>query len=96
VLYAKFAHDIPTGISIATYILTVLSLALALIAYSDSLNLTKPDGFEFKYSVKNKTIEDARNAESIMGKKAEIALNERAQRKTLRSGMEKYDRTTGR
>ncbi|KAJ9613318.1 hypothetical protein H2200_003260 [Cladophialophora chaetospira] len=49
VLYAVLKSDAGTGLSIASYILTCLSLILAVVAAGEWLGITKPDAFSFAY-----------------------------------------------
>ena len=49
VLYAVLRSDTSTGLSIASYILTCLSLILAVVAAGQWLGITKPDAFSFAY-----------------------------------------------
>lgn len=58
VLYAVFQHDIPTGISLATYLLTVLTLILALLSAGDFIGLAKPDAFSFAYDIEDEEMVD--------------------------------------
>jgi hypothetical protein len=51
VVYAVVKCDVSTGLSIATYVLTCLSLTLALFATGQWLGLKKPDSFSFAYDV---------------------------------------------
>ena len=49
VLYAVLKSDAGTGLSIASYILTCLSLILAVVAAGEWLGISKPDSFSFAY-----------------------------------------------
>ena len=49
VAYAVVRSDPGTGLSIASYILTCLSLILAVVAAGEWLGLGKPDAFSFAY-----------------------------------------------
>jgi Mg2+/Co2+ transporter CorB len=49
--FAVLREDISTGLSIATYILTCLSLMLALAAAGQWFGLSKPDSFSFAYDM---------------------------------------------
>jgi len=57
VAYAVVRSDPSTGLSIASYILTCLSLILAVVAAGEWLGLTKPDAFSFAYDwVQNRVV----------------------------------------
>jgi hypothetical protein len=50
-VYAVLKGDTSTGLSIASYVLTCLSLTLALVAAGQWLGLKKPNSFSFAYDV---------------------------------------------
>lgn len=54
--YAVLTGDAGTGLSIASYVLTVLALVLALVAAGDWLGLKKPDSFAFAYDVEDNIV----------------------------------------
>jgi len=56
VIYAVVQDDVGTGLSIATYVLTCLSLILALLAIGEWLGLTKPDSFAFAYDLETNQV----------------------------------------
>ena len=64
--YAVVCSDPSTGLSIATYVLTCLSLILALVAAGQWVGLSKPDAFSFAYSVERNQIIGATNVEKIL------------------------------
>ena len=61
--YAGLQGDIGTGIAIASYILTCLSLMLALLSVGQWLGLSKPDSFSFAYDIKETQIIGATHIE---------------------------------
>jgi hypothetical protein len=50
-VYAALKQDPVAGLSISTYVLTCMLLALALFSSGDWLKLEKPDSFSFEYNV---------------------------------------------
>ena len=50
-MYAVLKQDPIAGLSISTYVLTCMLLALALLSSGDWLKLGKPDSFSFEYNV---------------------------------------------
>jgi hypothetical protein len=66
VLYAFFQHDIPTGISLAGYLLTVCSLILAIVSAGDFIGLAKPDAFSFAYDIEDKEMVDEEYVQGIL------------------------------
>ncbi len=57
VIYAVVKSDPGTGLSISSYILTFLSLILAVVVAGEWLGLTKPDSFSFAYDwVENRVV----------------------------------------
>jgi hypothetical protein len=67
VAYAIVKSDASTGLSIATYVLTCLSLTLALFAAGEWLGLKKPDSFSFAYDVEEDQVLSAPYASQVFG-----------------------------
>jgi predicted Na+-dependent transporter len=67
VVYAVVKHDVSTGLSIATYVLTCLSLILALFAAGQWFGLKKPDSFSFAYDVVKNQVLSAPYASKVFG-----------------------------
>ena len=65
--YAVVKDDTSTGLSISTYVLTCLSLIVAVVAAGQWLGLTKPDSFSFAYDVDEKHVLSAPYAGSVFG-----------------------------
>lgn len=66
IIYAIFQHDIPTGISLAGYLLTVCSLILALLSLGDFIGLAKPDAFSFAYNLEDEEMVDEQYVQEII------------------------------
>ena len=66
-VYAVVKGDVSTGLSIATYVLTCLSLTLALFAVGEWLGLKKPDSFSFAYDVVKNQVLSAPYASQVFG-----------------------------
>ena len=66
VSYALLRDDAATGITLATYILTCLTLALGLLAAGEFIGLDKPDAFAFVYDLKNKEVVRAQYVDEIV------------------------------
>ncbi|RFU30732.1 hypothetical protein B7463_g5606, partial [Scytalidium lignicola] len=67
VIYSVVTADAATGISIASYIVTCLSLILALVAAGQWLGLSKPDSFSFAYSIEENQVMGPTNLGAITG-----------------------------
>jgi membrane protease YdiL (CAAX protease family) len=67
VVYALLRKDLPTGIAIATYVLTCLSLAVALIAAGQWFGLKKPNSFSFAYDVETNQVLSATHVNQVFG-----------------------------
>lgn len=65
--YAVVKSDPGIGLSIATYVLTSLSLILALVAASQWLGLSKPDSFSFAYDWEENRVLSSTDADKIFG-----------------------------
>jgi hypothetical protein len=66
ILYAIFQHDIPTGISLASYLLAVFSIILALLSIGDFIGLAKPDAFSFAYNLEDEEMVDEQYVQEIV------------------------------
>lgn len=77
-LYAILRSDVSTGISLASYSLTALSVGLAFVAAGEWLGLPKPDGFAFAYSIDQNRIVGASHVKRIIGRRYE-KLHKRGQ-----------------
>jgi hypothetical protein len=66
-------HDVPTGLSMATYILTCLSLMVALVAAGQWLGLKKPDSFSFTYDVDKNQMLSAMHVDQAFGIKSALS-----------------------
>jgi hypothetical protein len=55
-VYAVLKDDTSTGLTIASYVLTCLSLILAFVAAGEWLGLKKPDSFSFAYDVETNQV----------------------------------------
>ncbi|KAF7507350.1 hypothetical protein GJ744_010667 [Endocarpon pusillum] len=65
--YAVVRSDPSTGIAIASFVLTCLSLILALVAAGQWLGLSKPDSFSFAYDWADNRILGSTEADKIFG-----------------------------
>jgi hypothetical protein len=65
--YAVVKSDPGTGLSIASFVLTSLSLVLALVAAGQWLGLAKPDSFSFAYNWEENRVLGATEAGKIFG-----------------------------
>lgn len=65
--YAVLESDPATGLSIATFVLTCLSLILALVAAGQWLGLSKPDSFSFAYNLEENRVLGSTDAGKIFG-----------------------------
>lgn len=66
-VYAVVKADTSTGLTISTYVLTCLSLIVAVVAAGQWLGLTKPDSFSFAYDVDKNLVLSAPRAGSVFG-----------------------------
>ena len=66
--YAVVKHDPGTGLSIASYVLTVLSLISAIVAAGEWFGLKKPDSFAFAYSIEKNQVLGANTMDEIVGR----------------------------
>lgn len=64
-VYSVVQSDPSTGISIASYVLTVLSIILAFITAADWLGVKSPDSFAFAYSVEENAIMSAIGTQNL-------------------------------
>ena len=67
VVYAVLKADTSTGLSIATYVLTCMSLALALVAAGQWFGLKKPDSFSFAYDVERNQVVSETYVNQVFG-----------------------------
>jgi hypothetical protein len=65
--YSVVKSDPATGLSIATYVLTCLSLILALVAAGQWLGLSKPGSFSFAYNLEENRVLGSTDAGKILG-----------------------------
>ena len=68
VVYAVIREDTSTGLAIASYVLTCLSLILALVAAGEWLGLSKPNSFAFSYNIEERTVVSNDDAIEKFGK----------------------------
>jgi hypothetical protein len=66
-VYAVLKGDTSTGLSIASYVLTCLSLTLALVAAGQWLGLKKPNSFSFAYDVETNQMLSATYVKQVFG-----------------------------
>jgi hypothetical protein len=67
VVYAVVKADTATGLAISSYVLTCLSLILAVVAAGQWLGLTEPDSFSFAYDVETNQVLSAPYAGKVFG-----------------------------
>ena len=65
--YAVVKHDTSTGLSIATYVLTSLTVILTVFSVGQWLGLKKPDSFSFTYDVVTNQVLSAPYATQVFG-----------------------------
>lgn len=65
--YAVVRSDPGTGLSMASFMLTCLSLTLALVAAGQWLGLSKPDSFSFAYDWEENRVLGSTDAGKIFG-----------------------------
>jgi hypothetical protein len=63
--YAVIKADIITGLALATYILTVLSVTVAFIGAGEYFGLQKPDPFSFVYSLEKNQVLGAKHVDAL-------------------------------
>lgn len=66
-MYAVLKGDTSTGLSIASYVLTCLSLTLALVAAGQWFGLKKPNSFSFAYDVETNQMLSATYVNQVFG-----------------------------